>query len=107
MPFLTPAFLALVRDALAGFDAALPRTGDGQHPLCASYADTCLDSMRRRIESGRLKVVDALEGLRVREIGPLEIAGLDRDGLLLMNLNTPEDLARAVARAGSAGAQSA
>lgn len=104
MPFVTTAFLAHVREAISGVDAAMPRSAGRLHPLCAAYGEACLDPMRRRIESGRLKVVDALDGLRVREIGPGEVAGFDPDGLLLMNLNTPEDFARAVARAETTGA---
>lgn len=104
MPFLTTAFLMFLRDALSGADAAIPRTADGSHPLCAAYALSCLAPVERRIDAGRLKVIDALAGLRVREIGPLEIEPFDPDGLLLMNLNTPDDLSRAVARVGRSGA---
>jgi molybdopterin-guanine dinucleotide biosynthesis protein A len=104
MPFLTAAFLAYLRDALGSSDAAIPRTADGAHPLCAAYALSCLVPVERRIEAGRLKVIDALAGLRVREIGPHEIEPFDPDGLLLMNLNTPDDLSRAGARVGRSGA---
>jgi molybdopterin-guanine dinucleotide biosynthesis protein A len=104
MPFLTGAFLAFLRDALGSHDAAIPRTPDGLHPLCAVYAQACLGPVERRLDTGRLKVVDALAGLHVREIGPHEIEPFDPDGLLFMNLNTPDDLSRAVARAGRSGA---
>lgn len=104
MPFLTRAFLVFLRDALGSHDAAIPRTADGLHPLCAVYAHACLASVERRVEEGRLKVVDALAGLRVREIGPPEIDPFDPGGLLFMNLNTPDDLSRALARAGRSGA---
>jgi molybdopterin-guanine dinucleotide biosynthesis protein A len=104
MPFLTGAFLAFLQDALGGHDAVIPRTPDGLHPLCAVYAQTCLAPVERRLDTGRLKVVDALTGLRIREIGPHEIEPFDPDGLLFMNLNTPDDLSRAVARAGRSGA---
>lgn len=98
MPFVTGAFLSRVREALTpDVDAAIPKTADGWHPLCAAYARACLEPMRRRVEEGRLKVVDALDGLRVREIGVAEVAAFDPDGRLLTNVNTPDDLARAAA----------
>ena len=104
LPFLTSAFLAFLFDALGDRDAVVPRTEDGLHPTCGVWAPACAEPIGRRLDSGRLKVAEALAGLRVREVGPREIEPFDPDGLLLMNLNTPEDLSRAVARAGASGA---
>lgn len=97
MPFVTEAFLARVvaagRDA--DVDVAIPRGQDGYQPLCASYSQACAGPLRRRIEQRALKVVDLLADVRVREIGPDEIAPFDPDGLLLLNVNTAADVARA------------
>lgn len=105
MPFVTAPFLARVIEAGREADIAIPRTADGFHPLCASYAAACAGPLRRRIESGAYKVLDLLSDVRVRELGPDEIAPFDPDGLLLLNLNTPGDLDRAerAARAPAAG----
>jgi molybdopterin-guanine dinucleotide biosynthesis protein A len=104
MPFVTPAFLAFLRDAVQGVDAAVPRTADGWHPLCACYAASCLEPMRRRLAAGQYKVIDALKGLRIRDIGEADLGRFDPEGLLLTNVNTPEDLSRAAARAGRGSA---
>lgn len=103
MPFVTGAFLQYLGDSLHGADAVIPRTADGRHPLCAAYARTCLAPFERSLDAGALKIVDALTGLRVREIGPEAIAPFDGDGSLLLNLNTPDDAARADAVAGRSG----
>jgi molybdenum cofactor guanylyltransferase len=95
MPFVTAPFLAFVMDAGSEADIAIPRTSDGYHPLCASYTPACAGPLLRRIEAGMLKVTGILSDVRVREMGPAEIARFDPDGLLLFNLNTPDDLARA------------
>ena len=95
MPFLTAPFLARVLEAGQDVDVALPRGPDGYHPLCACYAPACADHIRRRIEAGALKVLDLLTDVRVRELGPGDIEAFDPDGLLLLNINTPDDLARA------------
>jgi molybdopterin-guanine dinucleotide biosynthesis protein A len=97
MPFLSPAFLALLVSLAAGVDAVVPRTADGLHPLCAVYGRATIAPLRRRLEAGQLKVADAVGDLRVRDVGPEDIAPYDPDGLLLVNVNTPEDYARAAA----------
>ena len=56
--------------------------------------------IRGRIESGRHRLVDLAACLRVTEVGPDEVAAFDPDGMLLFNVNTRADHARAVAAAG-------
>ena len=96
MPFLTAPFLRHLVAGATGVDAVVPRTADGYHPLCGVYAPSAAEPLRRRIESGRLKVIDALADLKVREIGPEEIARYDPDGRLFFNVNTPDDYRRAL-----------
>lgn len=98
MPFLTRPFLAHLIDAVAGVDVAIPRDARGRHPLCGVYASAAAPHLRARIEAGSLRVQEALDGLRVREIGPEELAPYDLDGRLLLNVNTPDDYARATGR---------
>jgi len=97
MPFLTTAFLAHLARAGRDVDIAIPRTEAGYEPLCASYARTCLEPIKARLDRGRLKVVDLVRsGLRVRELGPAELARFDPDGTLFLNVNTPDDYDAAV-----------
>jgi molybdopterin-guanine dinucleotide biosynthesis protein A len=103
MPFVTGPFLRFLGERLGEADAAVPRTADGWHPLCAAYARGCLGPMARSLDAGSLKIADTLARLRVREIGPEAIAPFDRGGALLLNLNTPDDLARAAAAASASG----
>ena len=95
MPFVTAPFLARVIEAGREADIAIPRGHDGYQPLCANYAPACAGPLRRRIRQGALKLVDLLADVRVRELGPDEIAPFDPDGLLLLNVNTADDLVRA------------
>jgi molybdenum cofactor guanylyltransferase len=95
MPFLTAPFLARVFERGQDVDVALPRGLDGYHPLCACYAPACADPIRRRLEAGALKVLDLMTDVRVRELDPAEIEAFDPEGLVLLNINTPDDLARA------------
>lgn len=96
LPFVTTPLLArLISLADDECDAVVPRSADGPQPLCAVYARRLAEDVRRRIESGRLKVQDLFGTIRVRELGPDEVAAFDPDGRLFLNVNTPDDLARA------------
>ena len=97
MPFITARFLehlaALGADP--AYDAVIPRDAAGRHPLCASYRRQAAPALRARIDQRRLRVLDALDDLAVRDLGPDELHDYDPDGRLLLNVNTPEDYARA------------
>jgi molybdopterin-guanine dinucleotide biosynthesis protein A len=94
LPFLSGALLErLVRESDA--DLVVPRGPRGYEPLCAVYSGACAEPIRRRLESGTLKAAVLPEGVRVEEIGPARLAEYDPDGLLFININTPDDLERA------------
>jgi len=97
MPFLTAPFLDRLAALGEGVDAAIPRDARGLHPTCAAWARRAAPHLRERIDGGRLRILDALEGLDVREVDADELARFDADGRLLLNVNTPDDYARAIA----------
>jgi len=95
MPYLTVPFLTRVMEAAQQADVAVPRDAGGYHPLCACYTQACTRPIRQRLDAGMRKVLDLFGDVHVLTIGPGEIAAFDPDGLLLLNVNTPDDLARA------------
>ena len=95
MPFLTGRFLRHVVACADEVDLAIPRSADGYQPLCACYARSCLEPVRRRVETGALRVQDLVSEVRTREIAPDELAPFDPNGVLLFNVNTPDDYERA------------
>ena len=97
MPFLTAPFLTRLASLGDGADAVIPRDARGRHPLCAAWSRRAAPHLRACLDAGRLRVLDALEGLDVREMDPDALAAFDADGRLLMNVNTPADYARAIA----------
>ncbi len=97
MPFLTVPFLRFLADAGRDVDLAIPRTAAGYEPLCASYARACVGPVHARLEAGRFKLADLVTAdLRVRALGPEALAPFDPDRTLFINVNTPDDYARAV-----------
>ena len=97
MPFLTAPILTRLAALGDGVDAAIPRDAHGLHPLCAAWSRRAAPHLRARIDEGRLRILDALAGLDVREMDPGELARFDPDGRLLLNVNTPDDYTRATA----------
>ena len=77
-----------------GFDATVPRTSRGDHPLCAVYATTGLRFAEDQIEKGDYKVTRLLDRIRTRWVGPQEWGKVDPEGRSFLNVNTPEDYDR-------------
>jgi molybdopterin-guanine dinucleotide biosynthesis protein A len=105
MPFVTAGFIQALLTALAGHDAAVPRTaGDGWHPLAAAYRRSVAVRLRASLDAGERRVVAAVTALAPAALDDDALATLDPDGALLCNVNTPDDYARArhlaTARAG-------
>jgi molybdopterin-guanine dinucleotide biosynthesis protein A len=95
MPFLNAPFLTYLAEHGSDADVVVPRDEHGRHPLCASYARRLAGHLRRRITAGNLRVKDALSDLKVRELGPEQLAPYNGDGRLLLNINTPDDYTQA------------
>jgi molybdenum cofactor guanylyltransferase len=95
LPFVQPEFLATLGRLNGDEDAAVPRTQDGWHPLCAAYRRRIAGRIKGRLDRGALRVSDALSDMRVRDVTGEALARMDRDGMLLMNVNTPDDLRQA------------
>lgn len=80
--------------------AGVPRY-EGLHPLCAAYDRQLLPSVSAALDSGERSVSRFLEGLGgVRYVDEAELRRFGDPTVLLMNVNSPEDLERARAYGG-------
>jgi molybdopterin-guanine dinucleotide biosynthesis protein A len=102
MPFLEPDVVRLVVGRAARADVVIPRTGDQLETLHASYGRACLPAMEACLRAGRLKIVGFFDAVRVLEIPDADVRRLADPARVFMNVNTPDELARA--RALDAGA---
>jgi molybdopterin-guanine dinucleotide biosynthesis protein A len=82
MPLVTADLLRALADAVEGHDVAVPQTG----PLPGAYRRSALPVLERRIAAGDLALQRALGDLAARVVRC--------DERLLVNVNTPADLAR-------------
>jgi molybdenum cofactor guanylyltransferase len=98
MPFVSEPLLAHLVEAGRAVDIAIPRTARGYEPLCATYSPRCAVELRRLIDENRFRLsnVARIPGLTVREIARDELKMFGPDEVLFFNLNTPDDVARAI-----------
>jgi len=95
MPFLMPEVARLVIDRAGLADVVVPKIAEQFETLHACYAKACLAPMEARLREGRLKIVGFFEDVRVLTIAEAEVARFRAAELVFMNVNTPEELARA------------
>jgi molybdopterin-guanine dinucleotide biosynthesis protein A len=91
MPFVTVALLAYVRDALAGWEAAVPVLSAGAEPLCAAYGTACSVAVQETLASGQRKMTSFWPRVRVRRLGQADLAPLGPSARLFRNLNDPSE----------------
>jgi molybdopterin-guanine dinucleotide biosynthesis protein A len=95
MPFLMVEVARLVTSRAAEADVVAPRVGPQWETLHACYAKACLPHIEARLSARQLRIAGFLDKVRVVEIDEADVARHREPALAFMNVNTPEDLARA------------
>jgi molybdopterin-guanine dinucleotide biosynthesis protein A len=103
MPFLHPDVARLVISRAGEGDVVIPRVGEQLETMHALYAKACLPHIERRLRAGQLKIVGFFEDVRVVEVDEVEVARVRPAEVVFMNVNTPDELARARALAARLG----
>jgi molybdopterin-guanine dinucleotide biosynthesis protein A len=109
MPFLAAPLVGYLASRAGEADVVIPEAAGELQTLHAVYSRACLPAMERRLRAGELKIIGFFGDVRVLRIGAAEVARFADPALAFMNLNTPEELARARAlwdaAAGGAGSR--
>src|SRR5262249_44426887 len=95
MPFLSPSLLGYLARRADEADVVIPDAGGDLQPLHAVYRKTCLSAMERRLRAGQLKAIGFFDEVRVIRVAAADVARFVDPDVAFMNLNTPEELARA------------
>ena len=91
MPFVQTSFIRTIAGVPEDLDAVVPRDAQGWHPLAAAYRRGVAPRIKARLDRGALRVIEALGDLRVGTVTSETLQRLDAAGMLLMNVNTPDD----------------
>jgi molybdopterin-guanine dinucleotide biosynthesis protein A len=95
MPFLSVGLLRHLAGRAGEADVVIPDAAGDLQTLHAVYGKACLPAMERRLRAGRLKITGFFDEVRVLRVPEAVVAGFAAPELAFMNLNTPDDLARA------------
>lgn len=105
MPFLHPDVVSLVVSRAGQADVVIPKVGGQYETMHALYSKACLSHMETLLRAKRFKVIGFFPEVSVLEIPESEVSRFADPHVCFMNVNTPEELARARmlhARAGAA-----
>jgi molybdenum cofactor guanylyltransferase len=102
LPFLSPGLVGYLLERLdwGGVVAVIPHHGGRTHPLCGAYARALLPRVSAALDGGARAVGEFLEGTGGVEYVGEELRRFGEPDLLLMNVNSPQDLERARREAG-------
>jgi molybdopterin-guanine dinucleotide biosynthesis protein A len=106
MPFVNSALLQAELDLLltSGADIVVPESPNGLEPLHAVYRrESCLPWVKAALLQEQRRLIGWFDRVKVRVMTQAEAAEFDPDHCAFININTPEDLARAeqLARTGA------
>ena len=95
MPFLSAPLVAHLAGRASEADVVIPDAAGELQTLHAVYGKACLPAMERRLVAGQLKIVGFFGDVRVVRVPADAVEHFADPAVAFMNLNTPEDLARA------------
>ncbi len=101
VPFLQPAFVRLLFDALGTAQIAVADEGGFTHPLAAVYRPAVLPVIDRLLAAERRRPVFLFEEVETVRVGVERLRAADPELRSLENVNTPEAYAAALARLGA------
>jgi molybdopterin-guanine dinucleotide biosynthesis protein A len=95
MPFVDVRLLHAMAELAEGYDAVVPVHDSRPQPLHAVYRTECAERIQGLIAGGELRLTALAESVRTRYVESDEWPESSRDGRAFLNLNSPDDLARA------------
>ena len=96
MPFLSAEVWRVLLDHRPAADVVIPKIGGEFETLHALYTKACLAPMERSLAAGKLRVISFFDDVRVQAIEEPELRVADPTLRSFTNVNTPEELARAL-----------
>jgi molybdopterin-guanine dinucleotide biosynthesis protein A len=100
LPLLRAELARFLCHLIDGYDAAIPDVGGRLQPLCAAYRRSSREALTAIAASGETRLTSIVSSLNARIVGEAALGAIDPELRSFLNLNTPEDYARALRIAG-------
>ena len=97
MPFLNTELLGFMLDIAPDYDVVVPRLNGRPEPLHAIYSKSCLEPIEQRLKRNDLKIALFFDEVSVAFIEEDDVDRMDPHHLSFFNVNTQEDLDKALA----------
>ncbi|GAB4368243.1 MAG: formate dehydrogenase accessory sulfurtransferase FdhD [Deltaproteobacteria bacterium] len=94
MPCLNDRLVRYLLSLRGEGDAVVPVGPLGPEPLHAVYGAGAIPAIEAALSEGRRKVTSFYDAVRLRQVGPEEMAPFDPEFRSFRNVNTPEDYSR-------------
>lgn len=92
LPLVPVRLLERLAELGGTWDAVVPLSARGKEPLCAFYAPSCLEPIRRRVAAGDMRMTSFWPDVRVLEVGLSDLVAFGDPDALFRNVNTPAEL---------------
>jgi molybdopterin-guanine dinucleotide biosynthesis protein A len=96
MPFLNKNLMRHLLNNRHDADVVVPMLDGRPEPTHAAYSKVCLPHIQRKIQSNRLKISGFFDDVTVNSIPQDEVERLDPERLSFFNVNTQDDLDKAL-----------
>ena len=96
MPFLNGALLRYMMSVAEGYDITIPHVNKWFEPLHAIYSRNCIEPARKLIEQGNRVIVELFNYVKVNFVEAEEIDRFDPQHTSFFNINTQEDMNKAL-----------
>jgi molybdenum cofactor guanylyltransferase len=103
MPFLNVPLLRYMVSAAEGYDLTLPHVNNWYEPLHAIYSKNCIAPAKALFDQGKRVIVELFNYVKVRYVEAEEINRYDPEHLSFFNINTPQDMEKALKIIGGTG----
>lgn len=98
LPFISAALLKAELNLIidCGADVVIPESQNGLEPLHAVYRkSTCLPLVENSLLRGENRIINWFENAIVKIVSQAEVTQIDPDPRIFLNLNRPDEFARA------------
>ncbi len=96
-PFLKTVLVETILAEIENkIDVVIPETSAGKEPLCAVYSKNCLKPIETQLFNNDYKIQNFFKSLRIKKINEDTIKKIDPEMLSFLNINTQNDLERAL-----------